>query len=204
MSESPFFPCTLTFYIREVLNGVDVDGVGEILPICFFCFSLLLVFYFVCFSSLVFSFFAFVSASWDKFKTTAIYWKMGNFTPTPSAPNPTHNYPIDLSDPTFTFVRSRANASLISSSFTVFAATRSLALCIHTFTFVRSQTNASLISSSFRERKISPKLFCCIKFFQIRDVPTQIPGHPGHSVSKTTEKATCIKFLSGISRRLGP
>ena len=54
-----------------------------------------------------------------------------------------------------------------------------------------------------RVRNISPK-FPCIKFFQIRDVPTQILGHPGHSLSKTTEKATCIKFLSGISRRLGP
>ena len=53
-----------------------------------------------------------------------------------------------------------------------------------------------------RVRKISPK-FSCIKFFQIRDVPTQIPGHPGHSLSKTTEKTTCIKCLSGISRRLG-
>ena len=31
-------------------------------------------------------------------------------------------------------------------------------------------------------------MFSCIKFFQIRDVPTQIPGHPGHSLSKTTEK----------------
>ena len=41
--------------------------------------------------------------------------------------------------------------------------------------------------ANFRVRKISPK-FSCIKFFQIRDVPTQIPGHPGHSLSKTTEK----------------
>ena len=49
-----------------------------------------------------------------------------------------------------------------------------------------------------------PTKFSCIKFFQIRDVPTQIPGHPGHSLSKTTKRATCIKFLSGISRRLGP
>ena len=38
-----------------------------------------------------------------------------------------------------------------------------------------------------RERKISPK-FSCIKFFHIQEVPTQIPGHPGHSLSKTTEK----------------
>ena len=35
-------------------------------------------------------------------------------------------------------------------------------------------------------------------FLQIRDVPTQIPGHPGHSLSKTTEKGRfCIKSLSG-------
>ena len=27
-----------------------------------------------------------------------------------------------------------------------------------------------------------------IEFFQVRDVPTQIPGHRGHSLSKTTEK----------------
>ena len=32
-----------------------------------------------------------------------------------------------------------------------------------------------------RVRKISPN-FSCIKFLHIRDVPTQIPGHPGHSV----------------------
>ena len=43
-----------------------------------------------------------------------------------------------------------------------------------------------------------------IKFLQIRDVPTQIPGHPGHSLSKTTEKGHLHKVLSGISRRLGP
>ena len=41
------------------------------------------------------------------------------------------------------------------------------------------------------------------KVFQIRDVPTQIPGHPSHSL-KQQKKATCINFLSGISRRLGP
>ena len=54
----------------------------------------------------------------------------------------------------------------------------------------------------FRVRKISPK-FSCIKFFQIRDVPTQISGYPGYSLSKQQKKVTCIKFLSGISRRLG-
>ena len=48
------------------------------------------------------------------------------------------------------------------------------------------KTLASKKSQS-RVRKNSPK-FSCIKFFQIRDVPTQIPGHPGHSLSKTTEK----------------
>ena len=45
-----------------------------------------------------------------------------------------------------------------------------------------------------RVRKISPK-FSCIKFFQIRDVPTQIPGHPGHSVCKTTEKGHLHKVF---------
>ena len=34
--------------------------------------------------------------------------------------------------------------------------------------------------------------------FQIRDVPTQIPGHAGHSLSKATENTTCVKFLSRI------
>ena len=43
-------------------------------------------------------------------------------------------------------------------------------------------------------RKISPKL-SCIKFLQIRDVPTQIPGHPGHSLSKTTEKGHLHKVF---------
>ena len=55
----------------------------------------------------------------------------------------------------------------------------------------------------FREQKISPKL-SWIKFFWSRDVPTQIAWHPGHSLSKTTAKALCLKFLSGTSRRLGP
>ena len=43
-------------------------------------------------------------------------------------------------------------------------------------------------------RKISPK-FSCIKFFQIRDVPTQIPGHPGHSLSKIREKGPLHKVF---------
>ena len=73
-----------------------------------------------------------------------------------------------------------------------------------TYVYVYWITNSgSKIKNAFRVRKISPK-FCCTKFFQIRDVPTQIPAHPGHSLSKTTEKATCINLLSGISRRLGP
>ena len=50
------------------------------------------------------------------------------------------------------------------------------------------------ISRSYRERKISLK-FSCINFFQIRDVPTQISGHPGHSVSKTTEKGRLHKVF---------
>ena len=45
-----------------------------------------------------------------------------------------------------------------------------------------------------RVRKISPK-FSCIKFFQIRDVPTQIAGHPGHSLSKATEKGHLHKVF---------
>ena len=45
-----------------------------------------------------------------------------------------------------------------------------------------------------RVRKISPKL-SCVKFFQIRDIPTQIPGHPGHSLSKTTEKGRLHKVF---------
>ena len=49
-------------------------------------------------------------------------------------------------------------------------------------------------SKYYRVRKISPK-FSCIKFFQIWDVPTQIPGHPGHSLSKTTEKSHLHKVF---------
>ena len=45
-----------------------------------------------------------------------------------------------------------------------------------------------------RVRKISPK-FSCIKFFQIWDVPTQIPGHPCHSLFKTTEKVHLHKVF---------
>ena len=46
----------------------------------------------------------------------------------------------------------------------------------------------------FRERKISPK-FSCIKFFHVRDVPTQILGYPGHSLSKTTGKGHLHKVF---------
>ena len=53
-------------------------------------------------------------------------------------------------------------------------------------------------SAHIRERKISPK-FACIEFFQIRDVPTHISGHPGHCLSKTTEKGHLHKvFLRDI------
>ena len=45
-----------------------------------------------------------------------------------------------------------------------------------------------------RVRKISPKI-SCLKFFHIRDVPTQIPGRPGHSLSKTTEKGHLHKVF---------
>ena len=63
---------------------------------------------------------------------------------------------------------------------------------------------AGIVRDFWGYGKISPK-FSCIKFFQIRDVPTQIPGHPGHSLSKTTERGHLQKkTLSGISRRLGP
>ena len=40
----------------------------------------------------------------------------------------------------------------------------------------------------------SAKKFSCRKFFQIRHVPTQIPGRPGHSLSKTA--FFCPKTLS--------
>ena len=62
----------------EVLNGVGVDGVGGIFP--FF-----LLFFFFRFSSF---FFAFRLFSWNKGKRLQFTGKMGNFTPTPSAPTP--------------------------------------------------------------------------------------------------------------------
>ena len=51
---------------------------------------------------------------------------------------------------------------------------------------------ANLRSQSNGVRKISPE-FSFIKFFQIRDVPTHILGHPGHSLSKTPEKGQLHK-----------
>ena len=59
--------------------------------------------------------------------------------------------------------------------------------------FLISEIKNATVSAS-RVRQISPK-FSCIKFFQIRDVPTQIPGHPGHSLSKTTEKGQLHKVF---------
>ena len=41
----------------------------------------------------------------------------------------------------------------------------------------------------------SAQSFLAYKFFQIRDVPTQIPGHPSHSLSKTTEKGNLHKVF---------
>ena len=38
-------------------------------------------------------------------------------------------------------------------------------------------------------------MFFYLKFFQIWDVPTRIPGHPGHSLSKTTEKGHLHKVF---------
>ena len=60
---------------------------------------------------------------------------------------------------------------------------------------VQSRSRTRLrIAASIRLRKISPK-FSRIKFFKIRDVPTQIPGHPGHSLSKPTEEAHLHKVF---------
>ena len=55
-----------------------------------------------------------------------------------------------------------------------------------------------------RERKISP-MVSCIKFCYIWDVPTQIPGDPGHSLSKTTEKGHLHKvFVRDIASSGSP
>ena len=55
-----------------MLNGVGVDGVGGIFP----------------FFSFFFAFFSFFFAFQDKSKQLQFTGKMGNFTPTPSAPTP--------------------------------------------------------------------------------------------------------------------
>ena len=47
------------------------------------------------------------------------------------------------------------------------------------------------------------KEFACMKFFWSWDVPIQIAGHPGHSVSKTTEKGASHKFWSWTSQGRG-
>ena len=54
--------------------------------------------------------------------------------------------------------------------------------------------NQLLQCSKLGYEKSAPK-FPCIKFFQIRDVPTQILGHPGHSLSKTTGKGHLHKVF---------
>ena len=71
----------------EVLNGVGVDGVGGIFP--FFTFF----FVFFRFSSFFFAFLRFSSLFFvflleDKGEQLQFTAKMGNFTPTPSAPTP--------------------------------------------------------------------------------------------------------------------
>ena len=50
----------------------------------------------------------------------------------------------------------------------------------------------SVSSAPNRVRNISPE-FSCITFFWSRDVLTQIGGHPGRYLSKTTEKGTSHK-----------
>ena len=65
------------------------------------------------------------------------------------------------------------------------------------------QINISGTNTFSRERKISPK-FSCIKFFQSgmsRPKSRDIPATPS---LKQQKRANCIKFLSGISRRLSP
>ena len=91
--------------VWEVLNGVGVDGVGGIFPFfSFFFFSFFFAFFrfFFRFSSFFFVFFRFSSLffvflrfflpiivySWNKGKRLQFTGKMGNFTPTPSAPTP--------------------------------------------------------------------------------------------------------------------
>ena len=70
----------------EVLNGVGVDGVGVILP---FFYAFFAFFRFLSFFSLFFVFrrFSFLLLK-DEGKQQQFTAKMGNFTPTPSAPTP--------------------------------------------------------------------------------------------------------------------
>ena len=96
-------PTILWLYlVWEVLNGVGVDGVGGIFPFSrffFFCFFAFFFFFFFVFSLLFFL--VFISVSFfvvflcfalilleDKGKRLQFAAKMGNFTPTPSAPTP--------------------------------------------------------------------------------------------------------------------
>ena len=79
----------------EVLNGVGVDGVGGNFPFFSFFFVFLRFFVFFRFSSFFFVFFrfsslffAFLRFSWNEGKRLQFTGKMGNFTPTPSAPTP--------------------------------------------------------------------------------------------------------------------
>ena len=76
--------------IWEVLTGVGADGVGGLFHYYFFFVflsfsSFFLVFFFFLF---FFFFFAFLLILLAQEQTTATYWKMGNFSPTPSAPTP--------------------------------------------------------------------------------------------------------------------
>ena len=56
---------------------------------------------------------------------------------------------------------------------------------------------------SDRVRKISPK-FSCIKFSESGTSRPKSRDIPATTCLKQQKKTTCIKFLSGISRRLGP
>ena len=96
MAQTPQTPS----YTWEVLNGVGVDGVGGIFPFFFsFFFAFSFFFVFLRFSSFFFAFLRFSSLffvflrfslvlSEDKGKRLQFTAKMGNFTPTPSAPTP--------------------------------------------------------------------------------------------------------------------
>ena len=72
----------------EVLNGVGVDGVGVIFPFFYAFFVFLRIFLLFFFAFLSFSL-LFSSSPKGQGQTTAKFTaKMGNFTPTPSAPTP--------------------------------------------------------------------------------------------------------------------